>query len=164
MRKFDDYGLQLCKFQGNLFSSSKTDLPCSSAVFLRRFMFSSTAERMDSDGFLFGSESREDIFYDLECQYGSTDYGKVKYGSEELYWIGFLYRYWCYTRMCSSKSVYRIIKPSELRKLYFSYHSLDPDTAINRIMEAKDIKERDYTAEGVQILRRLMNNRPAADH
>lgn len=53
-----------------------------------------------------------------------------RYSANELYWIGYLYRYWAYTRECGSKSVYKIIKPGDLKKLYFPYHSLDPAQAI----------------------------------
>ena len=50
MRIFDDYGLKMCAFQGNLFEKSLTAVKCSSPVFLRRFMFSKTAEKMDKPG------------------------------------------------------------------------------------------------------------------
>jgi len=54
-----------------------------------------------------------------------------------MYWIGYIYRYWCFTDTVSSKNLYRRIKPDELRKLYFPYHSMDPGQAVERIKEAK---------------------------
>lgn len=73
--------------------------------------------------------------------------------------MGYLYRYWCYTYGKTSKQVYRIIKPSELRTLFFPYHSLDCSAAIERILEAKGQNEEDYIEKGVAILRRLINQR-----
>ena len=45
------------------------------------------------------------------------------------------------TYQCSSVSVYKTIKPKELRGLFLPYHTLDPSQAIERILEAKGISE-----------------------
>lgn len=155
MLKIDSYGLELCKYQANLFATSLNVVPCSSAIFLRRFMNSRLAQRMDSRGFLFESISLLNAIQEIETEFGFTDYGKVKYSTEELYWIGYLYRYWCYTEQISSKRVYKIIKPEELRELYFSYHSFDPAQAIDRIKEAKGIMDVDNIDRGVELLRKI---------
>lgn len=155
MRKMDHYGLQMCKFQGELFQESLRKTQCGSKVFLRRFMLSDLAERMDKDGFLFEATDIGDAFIEIETQYGPTNYGQIKFGGEALYWTGYLYRYWSYISGKSSKQLYRIMKPEELEKLYFPYHSLDPEQAIERIMEAKGLKEEDEIARGVEIMRRV---------
>lgn len=118
-------------------------------------MYSKTAERMDRESFLFEAFPVADAIEEIEEEYGKSDYGRIRYSREELYWIGYIYRYWSYTREMSSRAVYRVIKPEELRKLYFPYHSLDPAQAIERIMEAKGLTEEDYVKRGVQILRRI---------
>lgn len=155
MREFDEYGLKMCQYQGKLFSESLDKTKCSSPVFLRRFMYSKTAERMDRESFLFEAFPVADAIEEIGKEYGDSDYGKIRYDREELYWIGYVYRYWSYTRKMSSRAVYRQIKPEELRKLYFPYHSLDPAQAIERIMEAKGLTEEDYVKRGVEILRRM---------
>lgn len=158
MREIDDYGLKMCKYQGDLFRSSIDMVRCSSPIFLRRFMYSEVAVRMDSDGFLFESTDIVDIINEIEGQFGESDYGKMKYSENELYWMGYLYRYWAYTKECSSKSIYKIVKPAELKQLYFPYHSLDPAQTIERILEAKGIAfEKDMIKRGVEILRRIRN-------
>lgn len=43
----------------------------------------------------------------------------------------------------------------ELRDLYYPYHSLDCQAAIERILEAKGISSEDYISQGVEILRSL---------
>ena len=155
MRIFDDYGLKLCRFQGELFVESIEKTKCSSPIFLRRFMYSNAAQRMDSEGFLFESTSQTDIINEINTEFGESDFGKIKYDSEEMYWIGYIYRYWCYTHELSSKKVFHLMKPTELRKLYFPYHSLDPEQAVDRIIEANSLNEDDYIAQGVKLLRKL---------
>ena len=156
MNMMDDIGIRLCRIQGETFSLSVGKTKCSSAIFIRRFMNSSFASRLDNGGFVAEIIDPETIFEELEYEYGISDYGKEKYSTEELYWIGYIYRYWCYSRNLTSKQVYKIVKPKELRGLYFPYHSLDPKQAIDRILEAKDISENDYTKRGVEILRRII--------
>ena len=117
------------------------------------------ASRLDNGGLVSEVFDSNVVFEELEYEFGASCYGKEKYSTEELYWIGYIYRYWCYTRELTSKQVYKIIKPKELRGLYFPYHSLDPKQAIDRILEAKDIDESDYTKRGVEILRRIIEEK-----
>ena len=165
MRTFDETGLKLCRLQADLFVLSASKLACSSPIFLRRFMRSNAAARMDQDGFMYESYSKEGILQEIEEQFGATDYGKEKFSTEELYWMGYLYRYWCYTYEISSKQVYKQMKPKELRGLYYPYHSLDPAQAIERILESKNIGgEEDLTQKGVEILRRIMSEKKQQDY
>lgn len=119
-------------------------------------MYSEVAVRMDGEGFLFESETQEDVLDEIEDEFGKSEYGRSKYAGEELYWIGYLYRYWCYTRQISSKTLYKMIRPEELRKVYYPYHSLDPAQAIERIIEAKGLGEEDYIQQGVALLREIL--------
>lgn len=155
MKTMDEIGNKLCRAQAELFVSSISLTNCSSAIFLRRFMNSSVAKRMDDGSFLFEASTNESVIAEIEEEFGKSDYGKVKFTENELYWMGYLYRYWCYTYEKTSKQVYRIIKPTELRKLFFPYHSLDNAAAIERILEAKNSREEDLTQRGVEIFRRI---------
>lgn len=156
MRGFDEYGLKMCRYQGQLFLLSREKAACSTPIFLRRFMHSDVARRMDGEGFLFEMVTQEDVFDEIEAEFGKSDYGQIKYDEEELYWIGYLYRYWCYTRQISSRSLYKMIKPEELRRLYYPCHSLDPAQAIDRIIEANGLGEADYIQRGVELLREII--------
>lgn len=156
MKKIDSIGLGLCRAQAKLFVDSLSYTDCSSPVFLRRFMNSKVAKRFDICSYLFEASSPDSIFSEIEEEFGHSEYGKTKYSENELYWMGYLYRYWCYTFEKSSKQVYRIVKPTELVTLCFPYHSLDCQAAIERILEAKGLPvEEDYTARGVEILKRI---------
>lgn len=156
MREFDEYGLKICRFQGELFSASLKMTECSSPVFLRRFLLSDVAKRMDNDGFRFESVNLIDVIDEVNEQYGESSYGKVRYGVDELYWIGYLYRYWAYTQEIGSKALYRMVKPATLRDLYLPYHSLDPKQAIERITEANELPSEDEMLQrGVEILKKI---------
>ena len=155
----DEPGLKLCKIQAKIFESSINKTECSSAVFVRRFMLSDIARRMDDGVFLFESCEEDEVFVEIETQYGKSNYGKEKISAEELYWIGYIYRYWCYTYQITSKQAFKIVKMKELRDLYYPYHSLDPSQAIERILEAKGKLENDLTQRGVEILRSIINNK-----
>ena len=162
MKKMDSYGLKMCAFQATLFEKSLSDQDCSSKIFIRRFMHSDLATRMDSDGFYFDAIGVADSFNELDMQYGATDYGQQKFSAEEMHWIGYIYRYWAYTYEKSSKQLYKYIKPERLRDLYFPYHSLDPAQAIERILEADGMDTDSQIARGVEILRRVRSTRKRA--
>ena len=156
MKKIDEEGLKLCALQAEVFANSLTVAQCSSPVFIRRFMYSEVVTRMDRSGFLLEACDVTSILNEVDVQYGPTSYGRERYGREELYWLGYLYRYWAYTYEKSSKQVYKQMKPKDLRKLYYPYHSLDPAQAIERILEGSGSKEEDYTEKGVRILRVIL--------
>lgn len=156
MRDIDRDGLALCRLQALLFENSPDTATCSSPIFVRRFMNSEAARRMDNPSFLDGSDSPASLMAEVEEQYGPSTYGKVRYGAEVLHWMGYLYRYWAYTREWPSSQVYQAMPARELAKLYQPYHSLDPDQAIARIEEAKGLlPAEDLTARGVEALRRI---------
>lgn len=155
MKKMDNYGLRLCKYQAELFEKSIDKAECSSKIFIRRFMHSDYAKRMDMAGFLYGAEDVEDAFIEIEQEYGASDYGKDKYSREAMYWTGYIYRYWSYIANKSSKQLYKLVKPDELCKLYYPYHSLDPEAVIERIIEANGIVDETDINRGVEVMRRV---------
>ena len=139
MRKIDHDGLLLCKIQGAIFENSLKKTNTSSEIFIRRFMLSGIAKQFDSKAYLDGTLTKDEVFELIEEEYGESNYGKNKYNSEVLYWIGYLYRYFSYTYELTSKQVYRYVKPKELNGLYLAYHTLSCAQAIERILEAKNI-------------------------
>lgn len=146
MKKIDKDGLLLCDLQAKAFAKAVDETGISSEIFMRRFMNSKIAKDMDSKAVLQTNIYENDILDMVEEQYGKSEYGSVKYTHNEMFWIGYLYRYFCYTRELSSTQVYKIVKPKELRGLFLAYHTLDPSQAIERILEAKGLL-RDEEAE-----------------
>jgi hypothetical protein len=141
MKAIDRDGLLLCELQAKAFELSVDTVAASSAIFVRRFMNSKTAKWLDSGTILASNMQPADLLALVEEQYGPSGYGSEKYTYNEMYWMGYVYRYYAYTYQCSSVSVYKTIKPKELRGLFLPYHTLDPSQAIERILEAKGISE-----------------------
>lgn len=139
MRKISKDGLLLCKLQAEVFENSVDKMECSSEIFIRRFMKSRIAKRMDDESLLDNNIQANDILSLVNEEYGTSEYGTVKYSHNEIYWIGYVYRYFSFTYELSSAQVYRIIKPKELRGLFLPYHTMDPAQAIERILEAKGL-------------------------
>lgn len=84
----------------------------------------------------------------LNEEYGVSSYGSVKYTRNEMYWIGYVYRYFALAYDFSSSQIYRIVKPQELRNVFLPYHTMDPAQAIERILEAKGLSfEQDEAQE-----------------
>ena len=131
--------LILCDIQAKAFELSLSYCGCSSEIFIRRFMLSEVATLMDNLSFLDTNLQAKDVLDMIDEEYGRSDYGSVKYTANELHWIGYIYRYFAYTYEKSSRQVYRIIKPKELRSLYLPYHTMDPSKAIDMILESKGL-------------------------
>ena len=139
MKRIDRDGLLLCELQARLFEESLKYEKSSSEVFIRRFMHSNVVKELDSTAILMTNLQPRDILKRLDEQYGVSEYGKVKYSADEMYWIGYIYRYYAYTYEKTSLQVYRTVKPKELRSLFLPYHTMDPAQAIDRILEAKGL-------------------------
>ncbi|MCR4567583.1 MAG: antitoxin [Pseudobutyrivibrio sp.] len=138
-KKIDKDGLLLCELQGKTFEQSAAKTNCSSEIFIRRFMHSNIVNQIDNCSILSTNLQPADILSEVEGQYGESNYGSVKFSSNELFWIGYFYRYFCYTYSISSARAYKIIKPKELRGLFLPYHTMDVSQAIERVLEAKNL-------------------------
>ena len=102
-------------------------------------MNSKTVKMIDNENILQMNMLLKDIVKQVQEEYKELNQGSVKYTKNEMYWIGYLYRYFSYTHELSSIRVYKIVKPKELRVLFLPYHTLSPEQAIERILEAKGI-------------------------
>ena len=151
MKKIDNDGLLLCEMQAKTFELSGIEQNTSSAVFIRRFMNSDVAKQLDNMAVLRSNMQAADILKLIDEEYGKSEYGSVKYSLNELYWIGYFYRYYAYTYDKTSKQVYKIVKPKELRDLFLPYHTMDPAQAIDRILEAKGLANIDDYEEKRQF-------------
>ena len=151
MKKIDRDGLLLCEMQAKAFELSAVEQNTSSAVFIRRFMNSDVAKQLDNMAVLQSNMQSADILKLIDEEYGKSEYGSVKYSLNELYWIGYIYRYYAYTYDKTSRQVYKIVKPKELRDLFLPYHTMDPAQAIDRILEAKGLANIDDYEERRQF-------------
>ncbi len=165
MKRLDSNDLLLCRMQGRLFEASSNMTLCGSAVFVRRFMNSQLADRMDSGTFLFESSTQELLFEELEQEFGPSSYGSARFAPDELYWMGYLYRYWACAFQTRSAHIFKCIGAKELRELFVPYHSLDPEQAIRRIAEAKAIElEKSLDVVAVETLRTIRSRHPRYEY
>ncbi len=157
MRKISKDGLLLCKLQAEAFENSIDKMDTSSEIFIRRFMKSEIAKRFDNESILESNIQANDILELINEEYGISNYGSVKYTRNEIYWIGYIYRYFASTYEMSSAQVYKIVKPKELRGLFLPYHTMDPAQAIERILEAKEmiVDEETELKRQYEIFRRI---------
>ncbi|MDO4500840.1 MAG: antitoxin [Erysipelotrichaceae bacterium] len=138
-RKINSDGLLLCELQAKTFELSCDLCKCSSEIFIRRFMNGEITEIIDDESIIMTTLQSRDVIAEIENQYGESEYGTIKFTKNEMYWIGYIYRYYCFTYGRSSKQAYRQIKPRELRDVYLPFHTLSPENAIERILEAKGL-------------------------
>lgn len=110
MRKIDKDGLLLCELQATAFENSVDKMESSSEIFIRRFMKSKIAKRLDNGSVLESNIQANDILQFVDEEYGVSDYGTVKYTRNEMYWIGYIYRYFAIICELTSVQVYKIIK------------------------------------------------------
>lgn len=155
MTRLDEFGRKLCAVQAEIFSTSTTKSESGSAVFVRRFMRSGLAKRVDAGSFLFESTSPEHAVEAVDAEFGGKPYGSETYSREEMYWMGYFYRAFCIVTGKPSKAAYSIIGARELRGLYLPYHSLDIEQAVERVLEAKGLSCDDQISRGVSILKRI---------
>ena len=159
MKKMDKDGLLLCDMQAKTFELSATVPDNSSEIFIRRFMNSDAAKRLDNKAVLQSNIQADDLLVLIDEEYGGKRYGSVKYSVNELYWIGYIYRYFAYITGKSSRQVYKIVKPKELRGLFLPYHTMDPAQAIDRILESKGLiyDSEDEEKRQFEIYKRVRN-------
>lgn len=134
MREFDAAGMTLCRFQADLFAYGEEKAPCSSSSFVRSFLHSSLAKRMDSGDFYFEATDVPKAYAELASEKRLAR-GKEKQGREILYWVGYLLRYWAYTEEMDSIALAKYVTPSVLFGVYEPYHGLSMAEAVERLKE-----------------------------
>lgn len=160
MRKISKDGVILCTLQAETFEKSVEKMGTSSEIFIRRFMKSEIAKRFDNESILESNIQANDILELIDEEYGISNYGSVKYTRNEMFWIGYIYRYFAFTYNMTSAQIYKIVKPKELRDLFLPYHTMDPAQAIERILEAKGMltDEKQELERQYEIFKRIRKN------
>ena len=67
MKKIDRDGLLLCELQATAFENSIDKMDSSSEIFIRRFMKSNIAKRMDDESILESNLQANDILHIMRC-------------------------------------------------------------------------------------------------
>ena len=126
--------LKLCDVQGRLF---KLSTAYASEDFIRNFMYSEVAWHLDSPYSIYQCMGEEYLLEELVDEKNISAAGE-KYDPEVLYWIGYIYRYWACYRNTSSKEIYRYAPAKTMKRNYLLFHTLDPDVAIDKLIEIRE--------------------------
>lgn len=141
MREFDHNGLLLAEYQGKLFEKS-SELNCSTGIFMRRFLHSNLLNELDANNSATLSLDENEGINSILEQFGDSNYGKLKYSKNSLFWIGYMYRYISYTREQSTKFIMKIFNYKQMNDVYYSFHTQDPEWCIKDLLEIIGLSEK----------------------
>ena len=153
--RLDTLDLNLCRIQGDIFEKSIQKLNCSSQIFIRRFMNSKIATTLDNKSYLTQSNNIDEVYDELEEEYGPFNYGKEKFSMNEMQWIGYVFRCMSIVYNLSSKAIYKMFPANDVRSYYNIFHTFDIVQAAERMLETKNYDFEDYTHKGLRIYRKL---------
>lgn len=154
MRKLDFNEFKMCQILGRVFEKSVDLSNQSSPLFIRRFMTYEGAKPFFDKSYLALSCNEEDIIFELNGVYQPA-LNRRLYSKEQMHWIGYAYGALCFLYDCSPKEVYALFPAKEIVKYHGIYHTFDIEEAAERMMENIGYEKKDYTREGVKILRRF---------
>ena len=127
--------LKLCDIQGRLFElSGKAQI--ASSAFIYAFMRSNTAKSLDSSYNRMQWMGEEYLLEEIKEEAGDSisRSGEV-FGTEVLYWIGYIYRYWHFYTGEDSAKIIRQAPVSVMKRNYIMFHTMDPVVAIEDLKE-----------------------------
>ena len=126
---------KLCDIQGRLFELS-VKKGYSSKSFVKHFMESKLAKNLDSVYNRMQWVGEEYLLEELEDECGNT---LEKDGNiltvDEIYWIGYIYRYWHYYKNEASKKIYKQAPYERMKTNYLMFHTMAPEMAIDDLIE-----------------------------
>lgn len=138
MNKVDDFGLFICKYISDLFEYSSKMGDCSSKVFIKAYIYSEFRKRTEDKSFVLNSIDIPFAYNEIKTE-KSIHRGKEIYPSYVMAWIGYIMKYFSIVTGVNEIELYKKMKPEEFYQLYESYHSLDNDLVVKRIIESKKI-------------------------
>ena len=122
--------LQLCDIQGRLFKLSARR-GINSAEFIKVFMKSATAKALDSTYNRMQWAGEEYLLEEVIDEAGDRfeKPGEV-YTEEQIYWIGYIYRYWHYVTGESSKEIYKQAPVKVMKRNYARLYMMTVEEVI----------------------------------
>ena len=126
---------KLCDIQGRLFELS-VEKGFDSEYFVKHFMESNVAKNLDSSYNRMQWCGEEYLLEELidECQDSLKCGGHVA-TKDEIYWIGYIYRYWHYYKNENSKKIYKQAPYKRMKINYLMFHTMAPEMAIDDLIE-----------------------------
>lgn len=133
----DSLQLQLCDIQGRLFELSG-ERGFESTWFIRAFMMSETAAHFDLPYDRTQWMGEEYLLEEILDGAGVPKKSHI-YSQDELYWIGYIYRYWHFLTGETSREIYGRADAKLMCSIYPGFHTLGCEQAIERIRESIEL-------------------------
>ena len=128
------FEIQLCDIQGRLFELAlKNKLNITD--FVEKFMNSETAAYFDLPYDRLQWAGEEYILENLQDEVSIESLEEPEYSIEEVYWIGYLYRFWHLYTGENSKEIYSQAPVELMQSCYLGFHTLDPKMAVYDLKE-----------------------------
>ena len=129
---------KLCDIQGRLFELS-VEQGFDSELFVKHFMKSKVAGYLDSIYNRMQWAGEEYLLEEImdECGDDLKKNGNVA-TKDEIYWIGYIYRYWHYYKNETSKNIYKQASYKRMATNYLMFHTMAPEIAIDDLIEIQN--------------------------
>ena len=141
MKEFNIIGERVCEYQGKLFEYSTKRFNCSSKIFLRRFLNSEILNYLDRNDDIYIPYTVDEALNSIEEEFGKTEYGSVKYSSDAMFWMGYMYRYISFTRETATNLLFDWFSPELLNKAYPAFHTQDSEWCVRSLLERSHLSE-----------------------
>ena len=132
-RQLSKFEIQLCDIQGRLFELSQKK-KLDSADFIEKFMNSEICAFFDLPYDRHQWAGEEYVLDALLDEIEIQSAGEM-YSIEELYWAGYVYRYWHLLTGESSRDIYAQATATRMKDCYAGFHVLDVSMAIDDLKE-----------------------------
>lgn len=133
-KELSSFELQLCDIQGRLFELAlKENLEYPN--FAEKFMNSETARFLDYPYDRLQWAGEEYILENLMEEAVLKQCRGENYSQEQVYWMGYVYRYWHFYTGETSREIYAQADACQMAGCYLGFHTLDVPMAIEDLKE-----------------------------
>lgn len=133
-KELSTFELQLCDIQGRLFELAlKNNIQYPD--FAEKYMNSETAKFMDYPYDRMQWAGEEYILENLMDEVNLENCPGENYDREEVYWMGYVYRYWHFYTGENSKQIYAQADAPLMRSCYLGFHTMDVAMAVEDLKE-----------------------------
>ncbi|MDR1954721.1 MAG: hypothetical protein LBP82_02055 [Candidatus Methanoplasma sp.] len=146
----DPLKLQLCDIQGRLFELSLRE-GFASEGFIKTFMGSRCAADYDADYDRLQWMGEEYIMSELIEECGGKLVPGEQYSRDEMYWIGYTYRYWHFLTGESSKKILSQAPVRIMKQGYAGFHTEDVSMAIEDLKQLAESRKPPRTRHGPSL-------------
>ena len=139
-KELSSFELQLCDIQGRLFELDlKENLEYPD--FAEKFMNSETARFLDYPYDRLQWAGEEYILENLMEEAVLKQCRGENYSQEQVYWMGYVYRYWHFYTGETSREIYAQADAVQMAECYLGFHTLDVSMAIEDLKEIHKQKQ-----------------------